>query len=138
MRHARSWPAAALVFLLTASIAAAGTDDDPALGAGSAEYLRSCAVCHGPLARGDGPLAGLLTKSPPDLTALAARNGGEFPFWKVYETIDGRQRPLAHGTREMPIFGAEWRAEGPESLRETWLRGRLFEIILYLRSIQSH
>ena len=43
-------------------------------------YMAYCASCHGKDAKGDGPMAKLLKTPPPDLTAIAVRNGGMFPF----------------------------------------------------------
>lgn len=142
MTQPRSARRFTLPFALSLMLAGSGSalqaaEQDPALGAGSAQYLRNCAVCHGPLAQGDGPLAEMLTRRPPDLTLLSVNNDGEFPFWRVYEVIDGRDMPLAHGTRDMPIYGNEWRGEGSGILGETLLRGRIMEIMLYLRSIQA-
>ena len=42
-------------------------------------YGELCAVCHGKSGKGDGPAAGALKKSTPDLTVLASNNGGIFP-----------------------------------------------------------
>lgn len=64
-----------------------------------------CAGCHGADAQGNGALSGLLTIEPPDLTALAASNGGVFPVFMVVRRIDGRDPMMAHGG-EMPLFGA--------------------------------
>jgi hypothetical protein len=72
---------------------------------GKAEYLSSCASCHGSDAKGKGPFADELKVVPPDLTQLAKKNGGVFPLNAIYETIDGRQELKAHGSREMPIWG---------------------------------
>ncbi|WP_348642573.1 c-type cytochrome [Mesorhizobium sp. B2-4-6] len=71
---------------------------------GEQEYLNSCAVCHGVDGRGDGPMADVLRKRPADLTTLARRNGGEFPYWRVYATIDGRGLVPEHVERDMPIW----------------------------------
>ncbi len=72
------------------------------------EYLNSCAVCHGVDGKGDGPLADELRKRPSDLTTLTMRNGGEFPYWQVYATIDGRGFVPQHGEREMPVWGDQF------------------------------
>lgn len=78
------------------------------IGYGQAEYLASCAVCHGEGGRGDGPLAAELRTPPADLTTLSASNGGEFPYWKVFASIDGRYLVPSHGTPEMPVWGREF------------------------------
>jgi mono/diheme cytochrome c family protein len=105
--------------------------------AGKARFMDTCAVCHGADAKGKGPVANLLTQVPTDLTMLAKNNGGVFPFGTVYDTIDGRDMPGAHGTREMPVWGKDWKVDAPLSFSETWLRGRILELIIYLRSIQQ-
>ncbi|MGB5216244.1 MAG: hypothetical protein WBN88_21700, partial [Anderseniella sp.] len=46
-------------------------------------------------------------KTPPaDLTRISARSDGVFPTDAVFKTIEGLDMPLAHGTAEMPIWGA--------------------------------
>ena len=75
---------------------------------GEQEYLNSCAVCHGVDGRGDGPMADVLRKRPTNLTTLTRRNGGEFPYWRVYATIDGRGLVAEHGERDMPVWGNQF------------------------------
>ena len=72
--------------------------------------------------KGKGPLAGQLKVAPTNLTALAKKNNGVFPFDAVYETIDGIKVIIAHGTRDMPIWGNRYtpvpnRALSPKSSR---------------------
>jgi len=69
-------------------------------------YKAYCAVCHGPNAKGDGPMAMFLKTPPSDLTRISSRNGGMFPLAKIRRVIAGED-PLAagHGTRQMPIWG---------------------------------
>jgi mono/diheme cytochrome c family protein len=83
---------------------------------GKREYDANCAVCHGAAGKGDGPFSGLgdQKQTPADLTLLARKNNGVFPFARVYEFIDGTQVVKAHGTREMPIWGADYRVKGAE------------------------
>ena len=59
--------------------------------AGKNVYNQNCAVCHGREGKGDGGAVSLLTVKPADLTQIAKKNGGAFPFWKVYRIIDGRE-----------------------------------------------
>jgi mono/diheme cytochrome c family protein len=108
---------------------------------GAIEYRMSCAVCHGEDARGDGPLAQLLTVKPTDLTKLAERNNGRFPTVRVVETIDGRTQVGGHGTREMPAWGTRYAAEvgrdyGPYG-SETVVKTRILELVHYLQTIQE-
>ncbi len=109
--------------------------DDAVVASGKARFGQYCAVCHGPGAKGDGPFASLLTSKPADLTMLAKANNGEFPFGRVYDTVDGRNMLTAHGTNDMPIWGQEMKDAGIGG--ETELRGRLLETVIYLRSVQQ-
>jgi hypothetical protein len=73
---------------------------------GATLYQTYCAVCHGKTADGDGPTASVLKAHVPNLTEIAKRNGGVFPFARVQKIIDGTESAgLRHGTREMPIWG---------------------------------
>ena len=78
---------------------------------GKREYDSNCIVCHGFFGQGDGPYAsyGLLKSKVPDLTTLSKKNNGVFPFQRVYEVIDGTEAMKAHGTKEMPIWGPDYR-----------------------------
>lgn len=73
---------------------------------GPALYNAYCAVCHGKNAKGGGPMAKSLKVSPPDLTRIAARNGGSFPLARVRKVISGEEElGSGHGNREMPVWG---------------------------------
>jgi mono/diheme cytochrome c family protein len=101
-------------------------------------YLRYCASCHGAEGRGDGPLAGSLTKPPSDLTQLAQRNGGAYDERAVMAVIDGRRQVAAHGTRDMPVWGAVFEEEGrgePYPAYHSLLQSRL--LVDYLGTIQE-
>ena len=74
--------------------------------AGAKIFQYYCAACHGADGRGHGPASVSLKHEAPDLTRIAQRNGGKFPYRRVREIIEGeRPGPLAHGDREMPIWG---------------------------------
>jgi mono/diheme cytochrome c family protein len=64
-----------------------------------------CASCHGQGGKGDGPAAPALRNVPTDLTQLAARNGGTFPESHVAQVIKGDLMMVAHGSKDMPIWG---------------------------------
>ena len=72
---------------------------------GETLYLQLCASCHGASGIGDGPVASSLKAKVPDLTRIAWRDGGEFPREDLKRSIDGRVERLAHGPREMPVWG---------------------------------
>ena len=112
---------------------------------GKREYDANCAVCHGAAGKGDGPFSGVgdWKQAAADLTTLARRNNGVFPFARVYEFIDGTQVAKAHGTREMPIWGADYLAKGAEYYRgtpfnpELYARARIFALTEYVYRLQS-
>jgi mono/diheme cytochrome c family protein len=127
--------------LVAASIADAAPAFAQHMTIGAIEFRMSCAVCHGEDARGDGPLAHLLTIKPSDLTQLSKRNKGQFPFERMVETIDGRTQVSGHGTREMPVWGTRYEADvgrqyGPYG-SETVVRTRILELVHYLETIQQ-
>jgi len=112
---------------------------DGTIAAGKTRFMNNCAVCHGPDAKGRGIVAGHLNKAPTDLTQLTKSNDGKFPFMRVYETIDGREHIGAHGNREMPVWGAEFKLGAPTAggMSESIVRGKILELIIYLESIQE-
>lgn len=71
---------------------------------GAELYRVHCATCHGIEAGGQGPMAGVLTIKPVDLTALQVNNGGVFPTERVVKRIDGRDPLVSHGS-PMPVYG---------------------------------
>jgi mono/diheme cytochrome c family protein len=76
-------------------------------------FQNHCATCHGTGARGNGPMADVLSVVPADLTTLAASNGGEFPTARVVRRVDGQREVLAHGG-PMPLWGMI--LDGPSSV----------------------
>jgi mono/diheme cytochrome c family protein len=98
-----------IAFLLLPAAALAEEDAPPDPGAES--YAAYCATCHGALGMGAGPTAALMTIPVPDLTLLAARNGGTFPLARVLAQIEGRDPLLAHGA-PMPFYGGAFNRGG--------------------------
>src|SRR5689334_12557635 len=84
--------------------AAVPTENDTAA-QGRADFIRVCGSCHGADARGRGPVAAALRTPPPDLTTLAIRSGDRFPRERVIAVMTGEMPEIAHGTREMPVWG---------------------------------
>ncbi len=82
---------------------------------GHHEYESKCASCHGITGEGDGWFAQYMKIRPPSLTQLKKKNGGVFPFERVYQVVDGRAEVQAHGPREMPIWGAVYRVESDKA-----------------------
>jgi mono/diheme cytochrome c family protein len=90
--------------LLVMAALAAGPAAAEDAARGAALFAGHCAACHGAAGEGGGPMAAVLAIAPPDLTALAAREGGTFPMERVVRAIDGRTMILSHGGA-MPLFG---------------------------------
>jgi mono/diheme cytochrome c family protein len=131
---------------MVAGVALAQTQPQ-AFDLGKYEYESKCASCHGNSGQGFGPLRPFLVTQPADLTTLARRNGGTFPNQIVWLIIDGRtEKPIgAHGSREMPVWGSEYRQEalraaGPEGAAfaqpEWYVRGRIVALLDYLSRMQ--
>ena len=105
---------------------------------GSELYLQYCASCHGVDGQGKGAVAGTLKVRPADLTRIAQRREGTFPDGEIARFIDGRFSPAAHGTRDMPVWGARFGERVPEAgLSEEITRGRVLVLVEYLKSIQA-
>jgi mono/diheme cytochrome c family protein len=105
---------------------------------GRETYVRYCGACHGPEGRGDGIAGTFMRPKPVDFTQIAKGNGGEVPFVRVMETMDGRNTVRAHGDPEMPVWGEilSARANAPTE-RQSEVRGELMAITDYLQSIQE-
>ncbi len=103
---------------------------------GALSYRIHCLNCHGSSGTGDGPMADLLKIVPADLARLAAENGGEFPAERVYQAIDGRQEIVAHGTREMPVWGIGFQDLGRDDDQEAAVHDKILDLVSFLRSLQ--
>ena len=87
--------------------------DKEAAAKGQITYVRYCVSCHGKEARGDGPLAADLRVPVPDLTLLAARSGGTYPYDRVVRIVTKGSEARGHGTDDMPAWGTAFnRTEG--------------------------
>jgi mono/diheme cytochrome c family protein len=131
-------------FIVGTSAIAAAQQTSPSsqqVDPGKFEYIAHCATCHGLTGLGDGPLSSYLNKTVPNLTTLSTRNGGVFPFARVYETIDGRREVGAHGPRDMPVWGQEYRDRGISSPaipdHEAFVRGKILALTEYLYRLQA-
>ena len=111
-------------------------EHDSLLKKGKTDYEQLCADCHGPSAMGEGKMADLLTAKPPDLTRIAQRNGGVFPFWEVFTKISGESPVRAHLLSPMPIWGERLKSE-EGSYYYAPAHVRILLITHYLESIQE-
>jgi mono/diheme cytochrome c family protein len=97
-------------------------------------YRVYCIACHGETGRGDGPVADLLKKAPPDLTRITVRAGGTFPRDIVIQQIDGRQAVPAHGRQDMPVWGDTLKSS--EGRDERVIAQRIVAIAAHIESLQ--
>ena len=98
-------PLALLVAAAMVWAQAPAQPDKAAAEKGAIVYVRYCVSCHGKAARGDGPLAADLRVPVPDITTLAARNGGRFPQQRVQHIVESGELLRGHGTPDMPAWG---------------------------------
>lgn len=121
---------------IVAILAACASDARPREGARI--YTDFCASCHGTDGRGDASAAGARQPGPPDLTMLAANNGGVFPENRVMgQLVD---YSMGRSESHMPVF--EELREGPAMMvddgtgQRVAMPARLVELTAYLRDIQ--
>lgn len=106
------------------------------------EFNANCASCHGTDGKGKGPVADLLRRSPPDLTQLAKSNNGILPVNRLYESIEGG-KVGAHGSRDMPIWGMDYRMRDAEYYgelpydSEAMVRARILSLVEYISRLQA-
>jgi mono/diheme cytochrome c family protein len=135
-----SWKVIALVLtaLLFSAVLALAEDDKQeradAIAFGKVGYRVYCQSCHGESGKGNGRLAELMKVPPADLTQIAKRNGGVFPVDRMHQIVDGRADVLAHGGREMPVWGQNFLEKTDN---EAEVRAKIHQLVAYLESIQE-
>lgn len=72
---------------------------------GQEMYKQFCAACHGADAKGNGPAASDLKTRPSDLTTLAKRHDGKFPYDYVSTILRFGPGVSTHGSSNMPTWG---------------------------------
>jgi mono/diheme cytochrome c family protein len=102
---------------------------------GKQTYMQYCASCHGVDARGDGPAAIVLKTPPPDLTTLAKRHDGKFPYDYVSDVLRFGTRIVAHGSSDMPIWGPIFGSM--DNYDVVAVRKRIKDLCDYLASLQQ-
>ena len=136
MKHASGIAMLALVAALPWQSAAFAKDLSQKTG--KELYQRLCSGCHGERGEGDGVIGSYFKMQPPNLTQLAQRNGGQFPADEVRKTVDGRDNPGAHGSRQMPIWGvALYDTDTRDPRQEQQVNEMIDRLVEYLRSIQK-
>lgn len=105
---------------------------------GRTSFMRHCASCHGVEADGHGFVAPALAQPPNDLRHLGQGNDTSILADRLVRVIDGRKTVIAHGERDMPVWGERFediQVEGAP--REQAVRARINAIVAYLISIQA-
>jgi mono/diheme cytochrome c family protein len=122
-----------LVLATTARTAAAQS--------GIRDYQNYCAECHGLTGKGDGPSRLTIPMNPPpnDLTQMARKNGGKFPFDEVVDSIDGRKNIPSHARLQMPFLGTTLQKPGQEFTPESdaEVKRRIEAMARFVESIQQ-
>jgi mono/diheme cytochrome c family protein len=132
-----------LISLATVGANAQQSGSSQAVDVGAYLYESHCAICHGSSGKGPDREAfwTLLSKGIPNLTTLSSRNGGVFPFGRVYDTIDGRNEVQAHGPRDMPVWGKEFTAQSlelnPYYNAEAFARAKILALTEYVYRLQA-
>ena len=131
--------------VLTLVVCAAAAQNKPAVdkvpaprtiaASGKQTYMQYCASCHGIDARGDGPAAFVLKTPPADLTTLANRHGGKFPYEYVFDVLRFGTRIVSHGSSDMPIWGPIFGSM--DNYDEVAVRKRIKDLSDYLASLQQ-
>jgi mono/diheme cytochrome c family protein len=131
-RNAVAIGAAAFAF------AALARAEDQRQARGEELYHQYCGACHGISGDGQGPVAVLFDPRPADLRGIAARRKGVFPEAEILRIIDGRDPVIAHGTRDMPVWGERFQ-EHMDTARggDATAAGKALLIIDFLKTIQK-
>jgi mono/diheme cytochrome c family protein len=104
---------------------------------GDEVFNKLCATCHGIGGKGDGPAVGALSKGVPDLTVLAASNGGTYSHKSVERMIFGSSRSLSHGEVDMPPWGEQFMYAGPGTFpRSAYAREQVHALATHIESLQ--
>jgi mono/diheme cytochrome c family protein len=102
---------------------------------GEEMFKTYCASCHGTDGKGGGPAAAALTKPPANLTELSSRNAGKFPELRIYGAIKGDSNTLAHGSKEMPVWGSVFQSLSHGDQAQVQLR--ISNLTKYIESLQA-
>jgi mono/diheme cytochrome c family protein len=137
-RYLSGWIAIAAGIFLALGVARAAAQTIP----GEQDYKNNCAVCHGPLGKGDGEAVEVLPAlKPKDLSQLTKENHGVFPAQDIYQAIDGRDNIAAHelGENRMPTWGVNWQlgVGQPNPTSEGATHKRIQDLVSYIKTLQE-
>ncbi len=102
---------------------------------GQGMYREYCAVCHGNKGTGHGAAASAFKAPPADLTTLAERNSGKFPYDEFNLAMRFGTNVTGHGSKDMPVWEPLF-ASLPEE-REAITQQRIYNLARFVMSLQS-
>ena len=94
-----------------------------------------CAACHGANAKGYGPARTAIKMPAADLTTLAKRHGGKFPYEYVTGVLRFGPGVPSHGSADMPTWGPIF--EYLDNNNEGAVQQRIKNLCDYLVSLQE-
>ncbi|HVS89691.1 MAG TPA: cytochrome c [Candidatus Acidoferrum sp.] len=117
------------------SVEKKATTKAAAVPSGKQLFTQYCAACHGATGIGDGPVAPVLKTRPADLTTLAKRHDGAFPYKYVEDVLRFGPGPAAHGSSDMPTWGPifQWL----DGKQKSTVDQRIKNLSKYLASLQA-
>jgi len=98
-------------------------------------YMAYCAECHGRDGKGGPGTAVTFGMPVPNLTRLAKKNQGRFPYGMVQDAIRGEEHSAIYGPGTMPPWGRLFRYVGGGSSLEVELR--IHRLTEYIDSLQE-
>ena len=72
----------------------------------------------------------------PNLRQLSERNGGAFPADNIASYIDGRNLPVSHGDRVMPVWGDVFDTTSAILRDVEDAQERIDEVVEFVRDLQ--
>jgi len=117
------------------SVEKKATTKAAAIPSGKQLFTQYCAACHGETGIGDGPVSPVLKTRPADLTTLAKRHGGAFPYKYVEDVLHFGPGTPAHGSSDMPTWGPifQWL----DGKQKSTVDQRIKNLSKYLASLQA-
>lgn len=104
---------------------------------GGQVFNNLCSACHGVNGKGNGPAVAALEKPVPDLTVLAANNGGVYPSKHVKHVIYGRFRDEGHGVVGMPVWGQHFEYLNGRMPQKAYAWERVNSLDKHIQSLQD-
>jgi mono/diheme cytochrome c family protein len=102
---------------------------------GKEMYIEYCAACHRTNGKGTGPAASSMKAAPADLTQLAKKNDGKYPANHIAAVLKFGSGPGAHGSAEMPVWGALFKSL--DKFHDATVQQRISNLVGYIETLQT-